>query len=100
MIQRIESYRHKNYKFNWRHSCKSLLKLTAYYRGKRMRAEGYVHIDVHHAELIYNGINNALYIYPSSVERRRHVVEDLLVALHRIRLDKHVSGKCRRYAII
>jgi len=87
-IQRIESFRHTNYQFNWRKTTEILWKMTAYYMGKRLRAEGYVYVSVHHAELIYNGINNALYIYVSTEESRRHLVEDLLVALHQRRLDK------------
>lgn len=89
-IQRIKSFRYSNYQFNWRRQYANLWKMTAYYLGKRMRAEGYVHVTIHHAELIYAGINNALYVQISTEESRRHLVEDLLVALHQRRLDKQV----------
>jgi lipid A disaccharide synthetase len=62
--------------------------MIAYYKGKRMRAEGYVSIESHHAELSYNGIYTSLYTLVSAIENRRCIIEDILVTLHRMRLDK------------
>jgi len=54
----------------------------------RLRAEGYVLISVHEAQVIYNGISILIYTGNLSPQTRMHLVEDLFITLHQKRLDK------------
>lgn len=80
MIQRIESYRHKNFCFRWRLIAEHTWMACMYYKGKRTRAEITWSYGV--VELYYKGHTVMLTHARKSFDQSRDFIETMAVCLH------------------